>query len=104
MELISLFLILFIPFFLQIKYGVRALYGWTKLKFWELTASCLFAEIFLSFFLFYAIVFIKSFFASPNQDPRCGFGLAGIAIFGIPISILIFITALIQKVIHKNNS
>lgn len=93
-----LFIILLIPTFIQIKYGVRALAGWTNMKFGELTLLCFFGEFLLGILMFFIIAFITSLFSSVTDSPRCGFGFAGIAVFSIPIAFLNLIIAFFQKI------
>ena len=78
--MIFIILILLIPLFFQIKYGVSALSDWIDLKFWQLTLLCVGSEFLLSFIL----------------TPFAGFGL-----FGIPIALLVLFVALIQKTAIK---
>lgn len=96
-----LFIILLIPTFIQFKYGVRVLSGWTNLKFWQLTLLCFFGELLLSISLFFIVAFVESTFRSVIEPPHCGLGFAGIAVFGIPISFLNVIIAFIQKISIK---
>lgn len=104
MVVLLILLVLLTPLFVQFNYGVKALSGWIKLKFWELTLLCFFSEFILSIVLFFVVMFIESLFQEPNQSLGCGFGYAGLVLFGVPISVLILIVALIQYVINKNNS
>jgi hypothetical protein len=96
-----LFIILLIPTFIQIKYGVRALAGWTSMKFSAISLICFFGELLLGIGVFFIILFVTSLFGSVADSPRCGFGLAGIAVFSIPISFFNLIIALFQKIVLK---
>lgn len=96
-----LFIILLIPTFIQIKYGVRALAGWTNMKFGELTLFCFFGEFLLGIGMFFIAAVVTSLFSSMADSPRCGFGFAGIAVFSIPIAFLNLIIALFQKIVIK---
>ena len=98
--ILLLFIILLIPTFIQSKYGVRALAGWIKIKFWELSLFCFVGEFVLGIAMAVVIAFVSSKFTSDN-NPRCGFGLAGIAVFSIPIAFLNLIIALFQKTVLK---
>jgi len=88
-------LFLLIPLWLQMKFGVQAISGWIKLKFWQLTILCFLSEWVLSVILFFFLISIEP--TPVDGQLRCGFGLAGIAIFGMPISVLILIVAFIQR-------
>lgn len=96
-----LFIILLIPTYIQIKYGVRALAGWTNMKFGELTLFCFFGEFLLGIGMFFIVAFVVSLFSSVADSPKCGFGFAGIAVFSIPIAFLNLIIALFQKIVIK---
>jgi len=78
--MIFVIIILLIPLYFQIKFGVRALSDWIDLKFWQLTLLCVCSELLLSFVL----------------TPFAGYGL-----FGLPIVLLILFVALIQKTAIK---
>ena len=97
MGLILCILFLLIPFYFQFKYGTWSLSGWIKLKFWQLTLLCFVSEYVLSIILFVLLILI---FPKENQF-ICGFGKAGIAFLGIPLSIGILFIALIQKIALK---
>lgn len=96
-----LFIILLVPTFIQIKYGVRALAGWTNMKFWQIAFFCFFGELILGIAMFFIVAFVASLFAPVIDVPRCGFGLAGIAVFSIPFAFLNLIIALFQKIVLK---
>ncbi len=96
-----LFIILLIPTFIQVKYGVRALAGWTNMKFGEVSLFCFFGEFLLGIGMFFIVAFVSSLFSSVADSPRCGFGFAGIAVFSIPIAFLNLIIALFQKIVLK---
>ncbi|HWS59568.1 MAG TPA: hypothetical protein VN182_01430 [Flavobacterium sp.] len=96
-----LLIILLIPTFIQIKYGVRALAGWSNMKFGEIALFCFFGELILGIVMFFIVAFVSSFFIPAVDTPRCGFGFAGIAVFSIPIAFLNLIIALFQKLVLK---
>jgi hypothetical protein len=75
-----------------------------KIKILAVKILTFLGELLLSFILFFLIAYAESLFVEHNVNrARCGFGLAGIAIFGIPISGLILFIALIQKISIKRD-
>ena len=104
MLVLLIFVILLIPVLIQFKYGVNAICGWVKLTFWQLTLLTFLGELLLSFIPFCIILFMEPLFVGTDTNHlRCGFGIAGMAIFGIPISILILFIAIIQKISIKRD-
>jgi hypothetical protein len=97
MLVLLVFVVLMIPLFIQFKYGVKAICGWIKLEFWQLTILTFLGELLWSFILFFLIGYAESLFVERDVNQvRCGLGLAGIAIFGIPISGLILFIIVVR--------
>ena len=69
-----LFIILLVPTFIQIKYGVRALAGWTNMKFWQIAFFFFFFYLILKIVMFFIVAFVTLFFSSVFYFFLCVFG------------------------------
>lgn len=91
--------ILLIPVFLQMKYGVKSAAGRLKISHFLLTCLFMLLEIIIAVMLFFLLIY----FDAGTTGVRCGLGLAGLAFFAFPIFLIIILIAVFQRLVVKRD-
>ncbi|MGL2963190.1 hypothetical protein ACSVH2_05140 [Flavobacterium sp. RSB2_4_14] len=92
-------IILFIPVYIQFKFGIKSASGWLKVNHFVFTLLVFISEYIIAFVLFWILMYLDK-----DSGMRCGPGWVMMCVFSIPFSILILIIGLLQKIFLKNNS
>lgn len=98
MVILVVITIFLIPVYLQGKFGVKSAAGWLSMSHLKLTCLCLLMEIILAVILFFPLMYFDT-----DRGLRCGIGWVGLVLFAIPLSFIILIMGIFQRIFIKRD-
>lgn len=96
---ISPFILLVIPFLIQIIWGTKVIQKTTNLKFSHISITTIILQIPLSYLSVY--IASENINANPEFQNRCGLIMLGIVAFNFLFAVLLLTTILVQYLIKR---